>query len=170
MLATLASLCGPSVADPCAFPPRSFLLSQCKEHQAATKKLELWKTPDILVVHLKRFGGSRGLRDKIDNLIEFPVTDFDLSDRVQERQVAQRIELAGEPTEELGLESTEEPVIYDLCPSPPLFASRPCSSRVLTRDLLLPSRRRRRPALWRPRRRALHGRGQVGRRRQVVQL
>jgi ubiquitin C-terminal hydrolase len=34
----------------------------------AKKTLSLWKVPDILVVHLKRFsGGSR--RDKIDNLI-----------------------------------------------------------------------------------------------------
>jgi ubiquitin carboxyl-terminal hydrolase 4/11/15 len=90
---------------------------QCKEHQAATKKLELWKTPDILVVHLKRFGGSRGLRDKIDNLIEFPVTDFDLSPRVQERQIALSIEAAGGSTNDLGLESTKEPVVYDLCAS-----------------------------------------------------
>lgn len=88
---------------------------QCKEHQAATKKLELWKTPDILVVHLKRFGGSRGLRDKIDNHIDFPVTDFDLSARVQERQVALTIEAAGGSTDDLGLESTKEPVVYDLC-------------------------------------------------------
>lgn len=104
------------MTDECS-PFRLVARSQCKEHQAATKKLELWKTPDILVVHLKRFGGSRGLRDKIDNLIEFPVIDFDLADRVLERQVVQSIELAGESTEELGLESSKEPLIYDLCAS-----------------------------------------------------
>lgn len=28
---------------------------RCKEHRRAIKKFELWKTPDILVMHLKRF-------------------------------------------------------------------------------------------------------------------
>jgi ubiquitin carboxyl-terminal hydrolase 4/11/15 len=27
----------------------------CKEHRQATKKLELWRVPEVLVVHLKRF-------------------------------------------------------------------------------------------------------------------
>ena len=29
--------------------------SQCKKHQLATKQLQLWRSPDILVVQLKRF-------------------------------------------------------------------------------------------------------------------
>lgn len=45
------------------------------------------------------------------------MTDFDLADRVLERQVVQSIELAGGSTEELGLESSKEPLIYDLCAS-----------------------------------------------------
>lgn len=38
---------------------------QCKKHQAATKKLDIYKAPDILVICLKRFGSSRTMRDKV---------------------------------------------------------------------------------------------------------
>lgn len=54
----------------------------CRAFQQATKKFDLWKTPDILVVHLKRFSAGRGARDKLDNLIDFPLTSLDLRDRV----------------------------------------------------------------------------------------
>ena len=59
---------------------------RCKEHRQAKKTLELWRVPDILVVHLKRFSANRGFRDKLDNLIEFPLTDLDLSDRVGDKK------------------------------------------------------------------------------------
>jgi ubiquitin carboxyl-terminal hydrolase 4/11/15 len=55
---------------------------RCKEHRRASKKFELWKTPDILVIHLKRFSASRGFRDKIDDLVDFPIEGLDLTDRV----------------------------------------------------------------------------------------
>ncbi|KAJ1299573.1 hypothetical protein OPQ81_002539 [Rhizoctonia solani] len=57
---------------------------RCKKHQQATKKFELWSVPDILVVHLKRFSNARAMRDKIDALIEFPITGLDLNARVGE--------------------------------------------------------------------------------------
>ena len=34
------------------------------------------------MVHLKRFSAGRGARDKLDNLIDFPLTSLDLRDRV----------------------------------------------------------------------------------------
>ncbi|PWW77439.1 UCH-domain-containing protein [Tuber magnatum] len=55
---------------------------RCKVHRRASKKLELWKCPDILVIHLKRFSSSRNFRDKIDALIDCPVTGLDLQERV----------------------------------------------------------------------------------------
>jgi len=55
---------------------------RCKEHRRATKKFELWKCPDILVVHLKRFSSSRSFRDKIDAQIDCPIEGLDLSQRV----------------------------------------------------------------------------------------
>ncbi|KAI9024965.1 hypothetical protein CLU79DRAFT_718102 [Phycomyces nitens] len=54
----------------------------CKKHQRATKKFDLWRMPEIMVVHLKRFNHSRTLRDKIDALIDFPTEGLDLTDRV----------------------------------------------------------------------------------------
>lgn len=45
----------------------------CKKHQQATKKFDLWSLPKILVVHLKRFSYSRYWRDKLDTVVEFPV-------------------------------------------------------------------------------------------------
>ncbi|KAB8238114.1 putative ubiquitin-specific protease UBP12 [Aspergillus alliaceus] len=56
---------------------------RCKEHRRASKKFELWRTPDILVMHLKRFSASRGFRDKLDVLVDFPVEGLDMSGRVE---------------------------------------------------------------------------------------
>ncbi|KAL1964943.1 hypothetical protein VTN77DRAFT_6296 [Rasamsonia byssochlamydoides] len=56
---------------------------RCKEHRRASKTFELWKTPDILVIHLKRFSAHRGFRDKIDDLVDFPVEGLDLTGRVR---------------------------------------------------------------------------------------
>ena len=58
---------------------------RCKEHVRASKKLELWKTPDILVIHLKRFSNSGYRRDKIDMLVNFEVENLDLTKRVVEK-------------------------------------------------------------------------------------
>ncbi|XP_062374038.1 ubiquitin carboxyl-terminal hydrolase 15-like isoform X4 [Sardina pilchardus] len=52
----------------------------CKQHQQATKKLDLWSLPPVLVVHLKRFSYSRYMRDKLDSLVDFPIRDLDMSE------------------------------------------------------------------------------------------
>lgn len=59
---------------------------RCKEHRRASKKFELWKTPDILVMHLKRFSSSSSRRDKLDVRVDFPVEGLDLSSRVIETE------------------------------------------------------------------------------------
>ncbi|KAJ2389508.1 hypothetical protein H4S02_002331 [Coemansia sp. RSA 2611] len=55
---------------------------KCKEHQQATKKFDLWRVPEILVVHLKRFQHSRAWRDKIDAYVDFPLEGLDLTQSV----------------------------------------------------------------------------------------
>ncbi|KAI0408676.1 hypothetical protein F4802DRAFT_548515 [Xylaria palmicola] len=55
---------------------------RCKEHRRASKKLDLWKTPDILIIHLKRFSSSGYRRDKLETLVEFPTEDLDITSRV----------------------------------------------------------------------------------------
>jgi ubiquitin carboxyl-terminal hydrolase 4/11/15 len=60
--------------------------NRCKELRAATKKIDLWKLPPVLVVHLKRFAYGRRLnRDKLDILVDFPLNDLDLSKRVMSK-------------------------------------------------------------------------------------
>ncbi|KAH7348660.1 hypothetical protein BKA65DRAFT_264222 [Rhexocercosporidium sp. MPI-PUGE-AT-0058] len=59
---------------------------RCKEHKRASKKFELWKTPDILIMHLKRFSSSQYRRDKLDVLVDFPLDGLDLSSRVIETE------------------------------------------------------------------------------------
>ncbi|KAI3638683.1 hypothetical protein MIR68_003181 [Amoeboaphelidium protococcarum] len=59
---------------------------RCKKHQQASKKMDLYKLPDVLVVHLKRFSHTRNRRDKIENFIDFPVYGLDLSEYTLQRQ------------------------------------------------------------------------------------
>lgn len=59
---------------------------RCKEHRRASKKFDLWKTPDILVAHLKRFSSSGWRRDKLDVLVDFPIEGLDLTTRVIQKE------------------------------------------------------------------------------------
>lgn len=52
----------------------------CKEHRCAWKKLDLWKLPQVLVIHLKRFHFSATHRTKIGWLVDFPLHDLDLDE------------------------------------------------------------------------------------------
>ncbi|CAD5225212.1 unnamed protein product [Bursaphelenchus xylophilus] len=54
----------------------SWYCPKCKEHRRAFKKLDLWKLPRILIVHLKRFNYSRYSREKTDTEISIPVKGF----------------------------------------------------------------------------------------------
>ncbi|KAL3230602.1 Uncharacterized protein RNJ44_01051 [Nakaseomyces bracarensis] len=57
----------------------SWYCPKCKDHRQATKQLELWNTPDILLIHLKRFENQRSFSDKIDVTVEFPIEGLDVS-------------------------------------------------------------------------------------------
>lgn len=59
---------------------------RCKEHRRASKKFDLWKTPDILVMHLKRFSSSGFRRDKLDVLVDFPIENLDITERVLQKE------------------------------------------------------------------------------------
>nr|KAF6360876.1 ubiquitin specific peptidase 11 [Myotis myotis] len=54
----------------------------CKQHQLATKKLDLWTLPETLIIHLKRFSYTKFSREKLDTLVEFPIRDLDFSEFV----------------------------------------------------------------------------------------
>jgi ubiquitin carboxyl-terminal hydrolase 4/11/15 len=55
---------------------------KCETHRCAWKKLDLWKLPDILVVHLKRFHFSSSHRTKLDWFVDFPLKNLSLDDFV----------------------------------------------------------------------------------------
>lgn len=47
---------------------------RCKTFQEAFKKLDLWKLPEYLVIHLKRFHYDKSVRKKIDTFVDYPTT------------------------------------------------------------------------------------------------
>ncbi|XP_072223030.1 ubiquitin carboxyl-terminal hydrolase 11 [Leuresthes tenuis] len=51
----------------------------CKKHQLATKKLDLWSLPEVLIIHLKRFSYTKFTREKLDSVVDFPLRDLDFS-------------------------------------------------------------------------------------------
>lgn len=53
--------------------------STCKEHRQASKQIQIWNTPDILTIHLKRFQNQRSFSDKIDAVVDFPIEGLDMS-------------------------------------------------------------------------------------------
>ncbi|CAG8318869.1 unnamed protein product [Penicillium salamii] len=55
----------------------------CKDHVQATKKFDLWRAPDVMVVQLKRFGQLRRHHSKINTVVNFPLEGLDLTGRVQ---------------------------------------------------------------------------------------
>ena len=57
---------------------------KCEKHQNALKVLEIYKIPKIFILHLKRFKTGDNTRwnrteSKINDMITFPLEDFDLS-------------------------------------------------------------------------------------------
>jgi ubiquitin C-terminal hydrolase len=50
----------------------------CKEQVQAHKKMEIFKLPEVLIVHLKRFSHSRVHRQKLNVPVDFPLAGLDL--------------------------------------------------------------------------------------------
>ncbi|XP_039629891.1 ubiquitin carboxyl-terminal hydrolase 11 [Polypterus senegalus] len=61
----------------------------CKKHQLATKKLDLWSLPEVLIIHLKRFSYTKYAREKLDTIVEFPIRDLDFSRYLLKKTVPQ---------------------------------------------------------------------------------
>uniref|UniRef100_A0A8C9T7T7 Ubiquitin carboxyl-terminal hydrolase n=1 Tax=Scleropages formosus TaxID=113540 RepID=A0A8C9T7T7_SCLFO len=54
----------------------------CKAHRDSTKKLEIWKVPPILLVHLKRFSYEGRWKQKLQTAVDFPLENLDLTQYV----------------------------------------------------------------------------------------
>lgn len=62
---------------------------RCKEQRQASKKLDLWRLPEVLVIHLKRFSFSRSTKHKLETFINFPIHDLDLTNYVANKKSPQ---------------------------------------------------------------------------------
>jgi len=78
----------------------TLLCSHCKQHLAPIKKMDIWSAPDILILHLKRFlyipGQYVVRREKLNDMVDFPVDGLDLSRYV------------------IGPQQSSSPPLYDL--------------------------------------------------------
>ena len=56
-------------------PGNEWYCSACKDHKLATKEITIYKAPEILILHLKRFK-SKGLirKEKNETNVKFPMT------------------------------------------------------------------------------------------------
>lgn len=60
----------------------SWYCPRCKKHQRALKKMDIWKLPEVMVIHLKRFSQVRRWGNKVDTMIDFPLKSLDMTNRV----------------------------------------------------------------------------------------
>ncbi|KAG1137467.1 hypothetical protein G6F37_011794 [Rhizopus arrhizus] len=55
---------------------------RCKVQQRATKKFDIWRLPEIMVIHLKRFSQVRIWGNKVNIYVDFPISELDMTDYV----------------------------------------------------------------------------------------
>nr|APO15833.1 ubiquitin-conjugating enzyme E2 [Sesuvium portulacastrum] len=65
--------------EPLVSEPDMWKCPQCEERRQASKKLDLWRLPNVLVIHLKRFSYYRSIKHKLDIFVNFPIHDLDLT-------------------------------------------------------------------------------------------
>ncbi|KAL5809819.1 hypothetical protein ACOSQ4_026387 [Xanthoceras sorbifolium] len=71
-------------------PEDMWYCPKCKERRQASKKLDLWRLPEVLVIHMKRFSYSRSMKHKLETFVNFPIHDFDLTNYVAIKNSSQR--------------------------------------------------------------------------------
>ncbi len=54
----------------------------CKKHVKSSKKIDLWKLPNILMIMFKRFKYTETEKKKIQSVLDFDVEKFALNDYV----------------------------------------------------------------------------------------
>eukprot|EP00039_Didymoeca_costata_P008519 m.113014 g.113014 ORF g.113014 m.113014 type:complete len:838 (-) comp14116_c0_seq8:1501-4014(-) len=64
-----------------------WLCPVCKEVREASKQLEIWKLPPVMIIQLKRFSFEGWAREKIETFVDFPQT-LDMSPHVKDNQTS----------------------------------------------------------------------------------
>lgn len=57
----------------------SWYCPNCKTHVQATKKMEIYRAPPILILHIKRFKSDGNSKEKVYNPVIFPDSNLDIS-------------------------------------------------------------------------------------------
>ncbi|KAK5929798.1 hypothetical protein CgunFtcFv8_011000 [Champsocephalus gunnari] len=110
-----------------------YYCSKCKTHRLATKKLDLWRLPPMLIVHLKRFQFVNGRWIKSQKIVKFPRQNFDPSAFLAPRDLEQRCLHSRSQSEDLlrvgedNLSSISAPAGF--CNLPKDTTASPASSR-----------------------------------------
>ncbi|PUZ44790.1 hypothetical protein GQ55_8G152100 [Panicum hallii var. hallii] len=71
-------------------PEDMWYCPRCKEQRQASKKLDLWRLPEVLVIHLKRFSFSRSTKQKLETFVNFPIHDLDLTNYIANKKSSER--------------------------------------------------------------------------------
>ncbi|XP_027349722.1 ubiquitin carboxyl-terminal hydrolase 5 isoform X2 [Abrus precatorius] len=71
-------------------PEDMWYCPKCEERRQASKKLDLWRLPEVLVIHLKRFSYSRSMKHKLETFVNFPIHDFDLTNYIANKNNSRR--------------------------------------------------------------------------------
>ncbi|KAG2774208.1 hypothetical protein JG687_00009173 [Phytophthora cactorum] len=58
----------------------AYYCSKCKTHRSVAKKISVYRLPNVLVLHLKRFSYSTFSRDKVSTSISFPAQSLDIAE------------------------------------------------------------------------------------------
>ncbi|XP_062601497.1 ubiquitin carboxyl-terminal hydrolase 32-like isoform X2 [Saccostrea cucullata] len=67
-----------------------YYCSKCKKHCLASKKLDIWRLPPILIINLKRFQFLNGRWVKSHKIVNFPIEKFDPSNYLAPRAVSEQ--------------------------------------------------------------------------------
>ncbi|KAM5235535.1 ubiquitin carboxyl-terminal hydrolase 8-like [Ctenodactylus gundi] len=59
-----------------------FYCSHCRARRDSLKKIEIWKLPPVLLVHLKRFSYDGRWKQKLQTSVDFPLENLDLAQYV----------------------------------------------------------------------------------------
>lgn len=71
----------------------SWYCKKCKTHRDAAKRIDIWRLPPILLIHIKRFAFSGSIKKKMDTNIDFPLDSLNLTKFVSSSQKPREYQL-----------------------------------------------------------------------------
>lgn len=81
----------------------------------AYKTMEIYTTPKILVLHLKRFkNSSKYFKSKLETLIDFPIDDFEMQEHTKDSHLPQELQAERQSSIGVIFSVIETSVKYDL--------------------------------------------------------